>query len=190
MSRKCAAQDESIDDLLTKLGSEIRALSESFFKGEPRDHTLQPTALIHEVWIRLVQSEQFRFQSKGAFLAYVATAMRNILVDHARHRRAERRGRDWVRCELNLDGLVVFDASSDAVSRGYSLVELDEELKILESTDPVSAQAFVLRFLGGMTHDQIGDRLGLSGRRIQDYVEAARLWLRTRLNGRARVQLR
>lgn len=190
MNERTPVGDESIDDLLARLGMDIRRLAESLLRGERPGHTLQPTALIHEVWIRLAEQEQFRFQSDAAFLAYIASAMRHILVDHARRRAAERRGRDWVRCELDLDGLVVFDAVSQAAAAGYSLLELDEELRLLESTDPVSAQAFILRSFGGMSCDQIGERLGLSGRRIQDYVEVARLWLRTRLNGRASLQPR
>lgn len=174
---------ESAADLLGRLSREVADLARFYLRAERPDHTLQPTALVNEVWLRIAGREDLRFESKEEFIAYVSTAMRSILVDSARRREADRRGGGRLRCSLEVDHLLIesVDGSNDV---GHSLVELDEELTLLAKSDPVSARAFELRYFGGMSCKQAAERLGLSTRRIQDYTEAARCWLRDRLDDR------
>jgi len=175
---------DGVNEFIERLTREIRAMAEALFRGERAGHTLSPTAMVNEVWIRMTEGRTPPFDSDGEFLAYVARAMRHMLVDHARRRSAERRGGDWVRCDVSLDEIVILGEGAASAGTGYSLLEIDEELRLLETSDPVSARAFELRFFGGMTCAAAGERLGLSGRRVQDYTEAARCWLLDRLDGR------
>lgn len=179
------SSDQRAADLVVLLEGELRELARYLLATERTGHSLQPTALVNELWLRVVGRGELRFGSRSEFIGYVASAFRSLLVDHARRREADRRGGGRIRCELKEDQILIVE-SAEGSRWGYSLIELDEELRLLAKSDPVSAEAFELRYFGGMSVGQVADRIGLSTRRIQDYTEAARRWLRDRLDGRAR----
>lgn len=177
--------EDSAAALVVRWEGELRELARHLLASERLGHTLQPTALVNELWLRLAARTDLQFGARAAFVAYAAAALRSLLVDHARRREADRRGGGRIRCELKEDQILIVE-SAEGSRWGYSLIELDEELRLLAKSDPVSAEAFELRYFGGMSVGQVADRIGLSTRRIQDYTEAARRWLRDRLDGRAR----
>lgn len=179
--------------LLASLSGELRTLAATLLRGERADHTLQPTALVNELWLRLADRTDLRFESREAFIAYAVPCVRHILVDHARRRAADRRGGGWTRLTFRNEDRGILDARNGltgiapesvecGAGRAFSLAELDDELRLMERSDQRSARVFELRFFGGMSCDQIGVLLGVSGRTIQDDWQAARLWLQHRLD--------
>ena len=138
-----------------ELVAELHAIAASQFRGERAGHTLQPTAIVSEAWIRLMGTPGARFESAAAFRCWAASVVRNILVDHARARGAVKRGGDWTRRDgVELDGL------GSASSPG-EILELHDALKELSERDPVLARIVELRFFGGMTLGEIAEELGV-----------------------------
>src|SRR3954453_15033667 len=147
--REWSRGDQSAVDQLTPLVySELRRLADGYMRRERPDHTLQPTALIHEAYIRLIQQSQPEWQSRSHFFRFAAHLMRQILVDHARTRRAEKRGGDAEK--------VPFDEMAiAAASEAVDVLAVDEALERMASFDPRKAQILELKFFGGMTEEEI-----------------------------------
>jgi RNA polymerase sigma factor (TIGR02999 family) len=135
---------------------------------------LQPTALVHEAFLRLVEYETADFKSRTHFCAVAAAAMRHVLIDHARGAGRAKRGGDWQR--ITLSGAEEL-SSSDEVD----LLTLDDALTELGKLDPRAARVVELRFFGGLTEAQVGAELGVSERTVRNDWSMARAWLRTRL---------
>jgi RNA polymerase sigma factor (TIGR02999 family) len=156
--------DATAADLLPLVYAELRRLAASKLARERADHTLQPTALVHEAFLRLVGSPIESFNGRGHFLAAAAEGMRRILVDHARQRGALKRGQgqrvplDWA----NVAG--VADLMSDERSAG--ILALHEALLRLEDEDPSAAQMVRLRFFADLSIDETADALGMSPRSV------------------------
>ena len=153
--------------LVEQVRDELHALAQQAFRGQAADHTLQPTALLSELWVRLLESDRFTFSCPAAFRAWAAKAMRNILIDHARRKCAIKRGGgrkphrlDAGRCLASVD-----------------LVELDDSLQKLNLAHPRSAQVVEMRFFGGMSDSMIAQRLGVSERTVRSDWAMARAWL-------------
>jgi RNA polymerase sigma factor (TIGR02999 family) len=165
-----AAADASAFDLVY---DELRRLAASALRRERPDHTLQPTALVHEVYLRLAGEPQGRWENRGHFLAVAARAMRRILVDHARAHAAQKRGSGAAR--LSLDDLEV-----GAIDPGQQpdLVMLDEALGRLSSLDPRQAKIVELRYFGGLSVEETASAVGTSPRTIKRDWQVARAWLR------------
>lgn len=152
---------------------ELRRLAASALRHERADHTLQPTALVHEAFLRLADEPTARWQNRGHFLAVAARAMRRILVDHARRYNAQKRGSGAVR--LSLD-----DAGHAAAvpTETLDLVVLDDALGRLAALDARQARIVELRFFGGLSVEETADIVGASARTVKRDWQMARAWLK------------
>ena len=158
--------------LLPLVYEELRRLAAAQFRHQPAGHTLQATALAHEAWMRLVDQDGASIKDRRHFFAIAATAMRQILTDHARRVRAAKRGGDRTRIALA-------DAESKAASPddGVDLVVLDEALSRLAALDPRKHRVVELRYFGGLTMEEIAETLDVSLRTVEGDWRAARAWL-------------
>ena len=164
--------------LLPLVYEELRALAGSHFKRQRPDHTLQPTALVHEAFVRLIDQTNAQWNDRAHFFAVAATAMRQILTDHARRRMADKRGGDWER--VTLDQTV---AASDDHEQ-IDLVALDEVLTRLAAMDARKHRIVELRFFGGLSVDDVARVLGVSKTTVEGDWRAARAWLSHELSKR------
>ncbi len=153
---------------------ELRQLAEACFRGQPVGHTLQPTALVHEAWIKLAEGSPGRWADRTHFLAVAATAMRQILVDHARGRAAQKRGGGCDR--ITLDESVVASPERDV-----DLLALDEALARLAEQDERKARVIELRFFAGLTIEETADALGVSPITVNRDWWLARAWIEREL---------
>lgn len=156
------------DGTVAILERELRALARLHFAGERADHTLQPTALINEVWLKLAAHGDCRFPTLTVFLAWASPVMRRILVDHARRKRAAKRGGGWSRSSMKVQV---------SKSRQADLLELDDALECLARQHPCAARVVELRFFGGMTEAEAAGVLGISPRKARQEWATARVRL-------------
>jgi RNA polymerase sigma factor (TIGR02999 family) len=161
---------EASEALFRLLYDELRGAAERAMRSERRDHTLQPTALVHEAFLKLVDEESVAWQGKAHFLGVAARAMRQVLVDHARRRKTEKRGAGADRVPLD-DALVEIESAS------IDLLALDEALERLAEHDEELARLVEMRFFGGLTVEETGRALGLSVRQVEGGWITARAWL-------------
>jgi RNA polymerase sigma factor (TIGR02999 family) len=167
--------DESATQRLMPLVyEELRALAGSFFLAQQVGHTLQPTALVHEAYLRMVGAPDAKWTDRKHFFRVAARAMRQLLIDHARRRRAARRGGDTP--TVTLDSSFADQQSSD-----IDLVALDEVLTKLTLLDERQGRIVELRFLAGLTVEETADVLDLSPRTVELDSRLARAWLRREL---------
>ncbi len=152
---------------------ELRRIAQHAMNNERAGHTLQATALVNEVYLRLEASDR-RWNSRAHFFAAAAEAIRRILIDHARGKSAAKRGGGHVRIQMS-DALAVAGAGE------VDLLDLDEALGELQKVDPRMAQIVELRFFGGLDVGEVADILGFSKRTIEGDWTTARAWLRSRL---------
>ena len=157
------------EKLLPMVYAELHRLAAAYMRRERPDHTLQPTALINEAYLRLVH-EEVDWNSRAHFIGLAAHVMRRILVDHARAHRAEQRGGGLKRVELD-------EQIAIAPERMEDLVELDEALHRLQEANPRQAQVVELRYFGGLSVEQIGAVLGIAPRSVKRDWALARVWL-------------
>jgi RNA polymerase sigma factor (TIGR02999 family) len=159
------------DKLLEIVYGELRQLAAINLARERCGHTLVPTALVHEAYLRLLGTPQSpSWKTRGHFFAAAAEAMRRILVDHARRKRSKKRGGDWRRSDMPLDGLP--DEAADD-----RLLALDEGLIQLEKQDPDVAQLVKLRYFSGLTIEDAASALGVSPRTAVSWWTYARTYL-------------
>ncbi|MGD8329210.1 MAG: sigma-70 family RNA polymerase sigma factor [Acidobacteriota bacterium] len=178
LSDLSSGDQRAADRLAPTLYRELRAIAGRVFRAQPAGHTLQPTALVHEVWFRLADQPGMPETGRTHFLNLAAQAMRQILTDHARRRRAARRGGEWQRVSL---GHVEYESST----REVDVVDLDDALSALGEIDERQARVVEMRFLAGMTIEETAEALGVSPRTVQLDWRMARAWLRRRLGGGA-----
>jgi RNA polymerase sigma-70 factor (ECF subfamily) len=164
-----------VDRLFAAVYQELRNLAAKCFHREPGGNTLQPTALVHEAYMKLVDQKAVDWQSRTHFFAVAAQAMRRILVDHARQRGAAKRGGGNKRMLLDDDLLPGFQPSDD-------LLAVDDALSKLAQLDPRQAQLVELRFFGGLSVDEAADTLGISKRTAEREWTMVRAWLRRELS--------
>lgn len=147
--------ERAADRLLPLIYDDLRAMAQRQLGNESPGHTLQPTALVHEAYLHLVDQSQATFHDRHHFFAVAATAMRRILIDHARTRGRVKRGGGQKRVEL--------DAAVDAVvASGVDLQDLDVAMKKLDAVDARKAKLVELRFFGGLTIEQAAEVMGIS----------------------------
>lgn len=163
------------EDLLPLVYSELHRLARSYMRRERPDHTLQPTALINEAYLRLAR-EDTDWNSREHFIAIAANMMRKVLVDYARAHKAEQRGGGLQKVELQ-EGVAITPEKLDEVER------LDDALKLLEQHDTRQAKIVELRYFGGLSVDQTASVLGISSRSVKRDWSLARLWLFRQLEG-------
>lgn len=168
-------QEEARAALLPVVYDELRRRAEMMMRRESAGHTLQPTALVHEAYMKLVDQDRVSWANRGHFFAIAARQMRRILVDHARGRQRQKRGGDQVHVPLE-DGLQI------AVHRDTDVLAVDQALKRLASLDARQAQIVEMRFFGGLTVKEIADALGVSKRTIEAEWTMIKAWLRRELS--------
>jgi RNA polymerase sigma-70 factor, ECF subfamily len=170
------AGDKSAESKLMPLVySELLRAARRYMRGERPDHTLQPTALVHEAYLRLVGQREIAWQNRAHFFGVAAQLMRRILVDHARARQAEKRGGDVGM--VPLEEAMVFKEEG-----GPALLALDQALTRLNQFDPRQGRIVELRFFGGLTEEEIAAVLGVSARTIKRDWNVARAWLYNEIN--------
>jgi RNA polymerase sigma factor (TIGR02999 family) len=161
------------EQLLPLVYSELRRLATRKMAQESPDHTLQPTALVHEAYVRLVgPGKAQKWHSRGHFYAATAEAMRRILIEDARRKHSIKRGGGFVRLEFDED-VALFDPREPA-----DLLVLDEALRKLAAVDPEAARLVKLRFFAGLSVEEAADSMGVSPRTAKRNWSYARAWLR------------
>jgi RNA polymerase sigma factor (TIGR02999 family) len=161
---------KAAQDLLPLVYEELRKLAAHKMANEAPGQTLQPTALVHEAWLRLVGTENPQFEGRGHFFAAAAEAMRRILIDRARQKLSLKRGAGPAR--VNLEDLEVASAADDD-----TLLAVDEALTKLAREDPDSAEFIKLRFFADMTNAEAAQALGIPERTARRHWSFARAWL-------------
>jgi len=158
-------------DLLPLIYEELRKLAAAKMANESAGHTLQPTALVHEAWLRLAGNDaQAQFANRAHFFAAAAEAMRRILIERARRKSAEKRGGGWQRIDLDKVDIAA-DADDD------TLLLVNDALEKLSQEDASAAEIAKLRFFGGLTLEEAGQVLGVTDRTAKRYWAYARAWL-------------
>lgn len=161
----------ALDQLMPLVYAELHRLAASYLSRERSDHTLQPTALVNEAYLRLIDQNSLAWENRAQFFGIAAQMMRRILVNHARDRHADKRGGpDILRVSLD-------DAISFFEERDVNLVALDEALTRLAEMDPRQSQIVELRFFGGLTIEEVAAQLHTSPATVKREWATAKLWL-------------
>ena len=160
----------ALDQLAELVYAELRVMARRHMKNERPDNTLQTTALVHEVYIRLVDTTKVEWHERAQFFAMAAQMMRRILVDSARARRSRKRG--GIAAKVNLDETAVLSLGPDR-----SILALDEALAVFSQVAPRQAKVVELRYFGGLTEEEIVEVLKISPRTVRRDWSLARAWL-------------
>jgi RNA polymerase sigma factor (TIGR02999 family) len=168
---------KAADALLELVYQDLRRLAAHKMAQESPGQTLQPTALVHEAWLRLVGSEKPNFQNRAHFFSAAAEAMRRILIDRARRRRTRRHGGEYERVDMEGCDLVAPQADDE-------LLAVHEALDQLARNYPVQAEVVKLRYFGGRTNEEAAQILGLSVSTVKNYWAFARAWLLQQIKSR------
>jgi RNA polymerase sigma-70 factor (ECF subfamily) len=166
---------DALDHLLPLVYRDLRRLAAGYMQGEQAGHGLQPTALVHEAYVRLVDQRQVQWRNRAHFFGVAAGMMRRILVDHARERLDEKRGGGLERVTLIADQIA-------AESKGVDVLALNESLERLAAFDPRQAQIIELRYFGGLTIDETAEVVGTSAATVVREWTIAKAWLRADLS--------
>jgi RNA polymerase sigma-70 factor, ECF subfamily len=169
-----------LEELTSLVYRELRRLADTYMGRERPGHTLQPTALIHEAYLRLVDQKQPTWESRSHFYRFASHLMRQILVDHARSRKAKKRA--WG------ERIPLEDAELIGSVRPADLIAVDEALHRLEQFDKRKAQIVELKFFGGLTETEAAEALGVSERTLRRELRLARAWLAGAIGSDARGQ--
>jgi RNA polymerase sigma factor (TIGR02999 family) len=161
----------ALERLMPLVYGELRQIAQRHFRREKPGHTLQPTAVVHETYFRLVDQSRVTWRNRGHFLAIASQAMRRILIDHARGRGAEKRGGQAERVVLDLE------IASPEPARDVDVLALDEALNRLKTLDGTQAQIVELRFFGGLTIEETADVLETSPSSVKRDFRSAKAWL-------------
>jgi RNA polymerase sigma factor (TIGR02999 family) len=167
---------QSVDSLLPIVYQELRRLAASYLRRERPGQTLQPTALVHEAYLRLMKDKPGRWQNRAHFCAIAAHSMRQILIERARARGAQKRG--GARQRVTLD-----DALVAGGERSIDLVALDQALERLTALDPEQGRLVELRFFGGLTVEETADAMNISPATVKRHWTVASAWLARELEG-------
>lgn len=176
LARACAGDASALSNVFPLIYGELHRLAQRQLQREPDGHTLSPTALVHEAYIRLADYTRMEWTSRAHFMAVAATAMRRILVDHARGHRSIKRGGALRRVAIESVELAVED-------RAELLIALDDALDRLRALDARQAQVVECRFFGGMTEEETAEALGISLRTAKRDWAKARSWLYREIYG-------
>lgn len=162
--------EDAVAKLVPLLYRELRRMAAAYLSGERRNHTLQPTALVHEAYLRLVHQENVQWQNRQHFFGVAAQVMRRILVDHARGHQAVKRG--GAVPKVSLEKAIVISKERNA-----ELLALDEALTRLATVDHQQARIIELRFFGGLTVEETAQALGISPATVKRDWNMAKAWL-------------
>jgi RNA polymerase sigma factor (TIGR02999 family) len=168
------------DQLFEVVHPQLRQVAAHYLRGERADHTLEPNALVNELYLRLLGAQPITYRDRAHFFAIAARTMRRILIDHARERVAEKRGGVKERVSLSaVDGWHPVEQHED-------ILALDELLAKLETADPRAARVVELRFFGGLNEAEVAEVLSVSAITVKRDWKVARAWLMSRLESRRR----
>jgi RNA polymerase sigma factor (TIGR02999 family) len=171
-----AAGDQSaLERLIPLVYTELHRLADSYLRRERAGHTLQPTALVHEAYLRLIEQGQPDYRSRAHFLGIAARLMRQILTDHARSRNAEKRGAG----QSNFSLIEVLDTP---IEKPTALIAVDDALMALEHLDQRKAKLVEMRFFGGLTAEDSAQVLGLPVEKVRAELRVAQAWLQRELD--------
>jgi RNA polymerase sigma factor (TIGR02999 family) len=168
-------EKDALDRLVPIIYADLRRMARSRLRAERDGHSLQTTALVHEVYLRLVDADRITLENRAHFFAVAARLMRQILVDHARHRDAEKRGGDVTMVGLS-------DAAPAAPETGVDILALDEALDALTTLDERLCRVVELKFFGGLTIEETAMALDVSRATVERDWAAARAWLYDRMS--------
>jgi RNA polymerase sigma-70 factor (ECF subfamily) len=169
-----SGNQQSLDQLLPLVYTELRGLADAFMRRERSNHTLQPTALVHEAYMRLIDQREVNWENRAHFMSIAAETMRRILVNHALAANAAKRGGKETR--VSLDEAISFRNGEE-----IDLVSLDEALTTLASFDPRQSQIVELRFFGGLTVKEVAAVLDMSTATVEREWRTAKAWLHDQL---------
>ncbi len=174
--RNAASGDRNdLDLLMHAIYEDMRRIAENHLRAERNDHTLQPTALVHEAYLKLINQHTTDWKDRAHFFAVASRIIRRILVDHARQKKAIKRGADRER--------VAFEYAEPSTQKSdVDLVELDDALTELAELDERQAQIVEMRFFGGLTIAEIAETLNMGKRSVDRDWSAAKAWLFLRLS--------
>lgn len=170
LSELSRGNKEAEGRLIPLVYKELRRIAATYLRRESPDHSLQPTALVHEAYVRMTGIKEIDWQNRSHFFAFSATLMRRILVDHARASHAGKRGNGWDAVSLN-------EAILPSPERAPEILALDEALNKLATFDERQSKIVELRFFAGMSEDEAGSVLGISARTVKRDWRIARAWL-------------
>ena len=170
-----AGNRESADELMRLVYDQLRDLAAGYMRHERSDHTLQPTALVHEAYLKMVKQTRVDWQGETHFMAVAATAMYRYLVDYARAKKRKKRGGGWERVALE-------DAFQLAGDQPLDLLALNEALEKLRANDPQQATVLEYRIFGNLTEQQIAHVLEVSLDIVKQYSKGGLAWLRRELS--------
>ena len=166
----------AVEDLLPLVYGELKKLAARRMAHEAAGHTLQPTALVHEAWLRLGKDEGRTWQNHAPFFHAAAEAMRRILIDHARRKLAVKHGGG----QQHVD---IADLECAAPALDERILLIDEALEKLAQDHPERAKIVVMKFFGGMTNEEVAAAMGVGERTVYRHWECAKLWLFDELSG-------
>jgi RNA polymerase sigma-70 factor, ECF subfamily len=166
----------AFEELVPVVYGELRRMATSYLRQEGVSHTLQPTALVHEAYLRMIAANRHSYCDRAHFFGVAANVMRRILVDHARSRYAAKRGGRVRKLAIN-------EALDFSPERASAVVALDEALDNLARTDSIKARVVELRFFGGMTAEEIAEHLSLTRPSVQHHLRWAMAWLHREVCG-------
>ena len=169
-----AGDERASAQLLEVVYEQLRATAGSYFRAQSASHTLQPTALVHEAYLKIVGGGEGRWESRGHFCAVASIAMRQILRDHARAKNAEKRGGGASREPLTL-------IESPSGASAVDLIALNELLTQLAETDERGARVVEMRYFGGMTHEEIAHVLGVSVSTVERTSRRCIAWMQSEI---------
>jgi len=170
LDRVQQGEGKAAAELLPLVYEELRRLAAHQMAHQPLGQTLQPTALVHEAWLRLVRAEEQTWQNRAHFFAAAAEAMRRVLVENARRKARLKRGGGQQR--LNIADLELADTTPDD-----KVLLIDDALARLQAEDPDTARVVVLKFFGGLTNQEVATSLGVTERTVERDWAFARAWL-------------
>ncbi len=164
----------ALNELMPLVYSELRRIAQAFLRNRRADQSLQPTALIHEAYLKLFDNGEPQFVDRAHFLAVMARVMRQVLIDHARAAAAIKRGGE--RDRVDWDTVVELESGGDP--RQLRMLELDQALALLEGENPSLAKVLEMHYFGGMTAEEVAAVEGRSVHVIRHDLRLARAWLR------------
>jgi len=175
LSELSRGDKKAMDRLMPLLYKELRRIADGYLRNERSGHTLQPTALVNELYVRLMGQNQPDYRDRAHFLGVAATVMRQILIDHARTKGAAKRGGAQANLPLN-------EALDAGVSRPSSIIEVDDALRELERRDELQSKLIEFRFFGGLTAEESAEALQLPVQTVRRELRLAQAWLQSELD--------
>ena len=172
--------ERALNELTPLVYNELRRLAQSYINRERPGHTLQGTALLHEAYMRLIDQRQVQWRSRNHFFALAAELIRRILVDHARAKRAEKRGGDHVKLSLE-------DGMETPIAADVDLIALDDALKLLAQTDPQQSQIVELRYFAGLKIEETAEVLHISPATVKRDWAVAKAFLKREMLRRGQL---